>query len=134
MNKILFIIFISFSLPALSMSQTVSLKDVQSITTPKDLNGVKASYDILASAIGELEKKHSDELAIAILKGYASVGKKDPSFIGIEDFAPYYKKHSKKVKELAKKNLDQKESKEMMMALESMSENVGLGNDPSVKK
>lgn len=132
MNKLFFIALLSFSMPVLSMSQTVSLKDVQSISTPKDLKGVKASYDLLASAIKELEKKHNDELAVAILKGYAQVGKKDPSFIGIEDFAPYYKKHSKKMKELAKKNLDQKESKEMMMALESMAENVGEGNDPSV--
>ena len=134
MNKLFFIAFLSFSLPVLSMSQTVSLKDVQSITKPKDLNEVKSSYDILASAIKELEKKQSDELTIAILKGYASVGKTDPSYVGIEDFAPYFKKNAKKVKELAKKNLDQKESKDMMMALESMSENVGLGNDPSVNK
>lgn len=122
------------SFSAFSMSQESSLKKVQGITKPKDLNEVMNSYDLLSTAVKELEKKPNDELAIAILKGYVSVGKTDPSFIGIEELAPYFKKNAKKMKELAKKNLDQKESKEMMMALESMSENVGLGNDPSVKK
>ncbi len=121
-------------MPLMAMSKTFKLNDVKEISTPKTTEEVKAGYDMLYNAVKELEKNPSDELAVAILKGYAAVGKKDPSYIGIEDLAPYFKKNSKKMTELAKKNLDKKESEVMLMALESMAENVGRGNDPSVEK
>lgn len=132
MNKLILAALLMMNLPTMAMSQSVNLKNVEALSTPKNLDEVKKAYDLLAEAVKQLEQKPSDEMAIAILKGYASVGKKDPSYVGIEDLAPYFKKNSKKMTELAKKHLDKKDSEVILMALESMADTVGKGNDPSV--
>tara|TARA_R110000868_G_scaffold313440_4_gene574444 strand:+ start:1322 stop:1732 length:411 start_codon:yes stop_codon:yes gene_type:complete len=136
MNKIIIaVLFSTFSLTSFAMAQTSVLQKVESITEIKNNEELKDAYEALSSAVKELEKKNETEkLEVAILKGYAAVSKKDESLIGLEDFAPYFKKHKAKLTTLAKKHLTKDEAEAVLFGLNAMSENVGLGNDPSVKK
>lgn len=135
MNKIAILTaFLFFSFPTWAMAKTSTLETVQSIKSPKDLKEMRSTYDVLSGAVKELEKSNDDKLAIAILKGYATIAEKDESLVGIEDLAPYFKKHEKKMRSLAQKHLSKQQAKTVLFPLENMAQNVGLGNDPSVKK
>lgn len=128
MNKIFIaLLFISFSTFASTAENLEKLK------VPVEWNQVKIAYSQIDEAIKELEKTKDEKLTIAILKAYAKVGKKEKSLGGLETFAPYYKKHSKEVTELAKKHLSKDEAEAVLFGLNAMAENVGRGNDPSVK-
>jgi|SRR5690606_38990415 len=128
MNKLIIaILFFSFS----AFGSTA--ENLEKLKVPAEWNQVKIAYSQIDEAITELEKTNDEKLTVAILKAYAKVGKKEKSLGGLETFAPYYKKHSKKVSELAKKHLSKEEAEAVLFGLNAMSENVGKGNDPSVK-
>lgn len=128
MNKIFItLLFISFT----AFGSTA--ENLEKLEVPAEWNQVKIAYSQIDEAIKELEKTKDEKLTIAILKAYAKVGKKEKSLGGLETFAPYYKKHSKKVTELAKKHLSKDEAEAVLFGLNAMAENVGRGNDPSVK-
>lgn len=129
MNKILLILFfLSFSSFAAS-----TLEKIDAIKVPTQWKEVKNSYSQIEDAIKELEKTKDEKLTIAILKAYAKVGKKEKSLGGLEAFAPYFKKNSKVVTELAQKHLSKEDAKAVIFGLTEMSQNIGLGNDPSSK-
>ncbi|MBH46757.1 MAG: hypothetical protein CME71_01160 [Halobacteriovorax sp.] len=136
MNKIIIAILLSsLSFTSFAMAQTSVLQKVESISEIKTNEDLKSAYETLSSAVKELDKKkETEKLEVAILKGYATVSKKDESLVGLEDFAPYFKKHKAKLTTLAKKHLSKDEAEAVLFGLNAMSENVDLGNDPSVKK
>lgn len=110
-----------------------TLEKVQAIQVPKQNKEVKAAYILLEEAVESLKTQDDEKLVIAILQGYAKIGKKEESLAGLEAFAPYFKKNEKKVRELAKKHLNKEESEAVLFGLSNMAENVDVGNDPSVK-
>lgn len=128
MNKLL-IALLFFSFAAVGST----LEKVEAIKVPTEWKQVKVAYSQIDEAIKELEKTNDQKLTVAILKAYAKVGKKEKSLGGLESFAPYFKKHSKVVSELANKHLTKEEAKDVLFGLNAMAENVGRGNDPSVK-
>lgn len=128
MNKLFFtLLFVSFA----AFGST--LEKVEAIKVPTEWKQVKAAYSQIDEAIAELEKTKDQKLTVAILKAYAKVGKKEKSLGGLETFAPYFKKNSKEVSELAKKHLSKDEAEAVLFGLNAMADNVGRGNDPSVK-
>lgn len=136
MNKILCFTFILMFTPltfASAAKSPTTLEQVEALKVPSASKEIKEAYILLEKASQSLEKKDDEKLVIAILKGYAKVSKKEESLAGLEAFAPYFKKHQKKVTELANKHLSKDEAEAVLFGLNAMAENVGAGNDPSVK-
>ncbi len=136
MNKILMLAFVLTLTPvayASAAKAPSTLEKVKAIEVPKQNKEVKAAYLLLEEAVATLKTSDDEKLVVAILQGYAKVGKKEESLVGLEAFAPYFKKNEKKVRELAKQHLSKEESEAVLFGLSNMAENIGLGNDPSVK-
>ena len=130
MNKLITVLLFTLSFSSLS---AITLKEIEVIQTPKEWKEVKSAYAKLEDASKSLETKDDEKMVIAILKAYAKISKKEKSLSGLESFAPYYKNNMGKVKLLAAKHLEKDEAESIIFGLSAMAENIGKGNDPSVK-